>query len=113
MERDLAYLFDILMAARLGLSYVEGISKPTFLGDTQCQDSVIRRLEIIGEAARRISPQMRADHPGIPWNEMVGMRNLMIHNYDDVDIEIVWDTVKRDLPLLIKLIEPLVPPQEK
>jgi uncharacterized protein with HEPN domain len=99
MDRDRAYLLDILSAARLALSYVEGVAKDAFLADTQRQDSVIRRIEIIGEAARRVSPQTQAAHPGIPWNEMIGMRNQMIHDYDDVDLEIGGPL--RDLPRLI------------
>ncbi len=51
-------------------------------------------------------------YPQVPWSEMVGMRNRMIHDYDDVDLKIVWDTLQRDIPQLIKLIAPLVPPQE-
>ncbi len=110
MQRDHAYLLDILEAAKLAVSYLADISKDTFLLDTRCQDSVIRRIEIIGEAARRVSLQTRVAYPGIPWSEMVGMRNMMIHHYDDVDLEIVWDTVQCDLPRLIELIEPLIPP---
>ena len=110
MQRDVVYLLDILEAAKLAVSYLDGIAKDAFLLDTRCQDSVIRRIEIIGEASRRVSQQTRDDFPGIPWSEMVGMRNLMIHDYDDVDLEIVWDTVQCDLPRLIALIAPLVPP---
>lgn len=112
MERDWGYLWDILDAARLAVSYVEGVSKKAFLQDTQLQDSVIRRIEIIGEAARRVSPDTKVAYPLIPWNEMIGMRNLMIHDYDDVDLWIVWETVQRDLPHLIALIESLMPPGE-
>jgi uncharacterized protein with HEPN domain len=109
MKRDRVYLMDILEAARLALSYVESVARETFMNDTQCQDAVIRRIEIIGEAARRVSPQTRNAFPGIPWNEMIGMRSMMIHDYDDVDLEIVWDTVERDLPRLIELLQPLMP----
>ena len=112
MNRDRVYLLDILSAAGLAVSYAGGVSRESFLRDTKLQDSVIRRIEIIGEAARRISPETREALPGIPWSEMVGMRNLMIHDYDDVDLEIVWDTILQDLPRLITLIEPLVPPEE-
>ena len=112
MERDRVYLQDILEAARLALSYVEGIDRETFLGDTQRQDAVIRRVEIIGEAARRISSQTKAASPAIPWNEMIGMRNMLIHEYDDVDLEILWDTLQRDIPGLIEWIEPLMPQDE-
>ena len=80
--------------------------------NTQLQDSVIRRIEIIGEAARRVSPVMRERYPQIPWSEMVSMRNRMIHEYDDIDLPIVWNTVQQDLPALLRLIEPLVPPKE-
>ena len=107
MDRDRAYLFDITEAARLALSYVDGLTLEDFLHDTQCQDAVIRRIEIIGEAARRVSSQTRELHPEIPWAAMIGMRNLMIHDYDDVDMDIVWDTVHRDLPELLALLDPL------
>jgi len=101
MNRDLVYLLDILQATSFRI-----------LQDTQRQDSVIRRIEIIGEAARRISPQTRTAYPDIPWNAMIGMRNLMIHDYDDVDLQTVWRTVQHDLPALIARLEPLVPPEE-
>ena len=109
MDRDQAYLLDILDSARLALAYIKEGDKERFLRDTQCQDSVIRRIEIIGEAARRISPEIRTAYPDIPWTEMIGMRNLMIHDYDDIDLEIVWSTVQRDLPRLIDLVGPLIP----
>jgi len=112
MPRDHAYLLDILEAARLALGYVQGVSREAFLRDIQLQDSVIRRIEIIGEAARRISDTTRETFPGIPWTEMIGMRNLTIHHYDNVDLEIVWDTVQHSLPELIAQIQPLVPPEE-
>lgn len=69
------------------------------------QDAVVRRLEIIGEASRRLSDQGRASLPELPWHAMVSMRNLMIHEYDGVDYTMVWKTVKNDLPPLVKLLE--------
>jgi uncharacterized protein with HEPN domain len=101
MDRDQAYFFDIAEAARLAVLYVEQTTREEFLSDTKSQDSVIRRLEIIGEAARRISEETRKAYPGLPWKEMIGMRNFLIHDYDDVDIQIVWKTVKKDLPDLL------------
>jgi uncharacterized protein with HEPN domain len=112
MKRDEIYLLDILEAAKLAISYVENVSKEEFMRNVQCQDSVIRRIEIIGEAARRVSEKTKVTRSDIPWSEMMGMRNLMIHDYDGVDLKIVWDTVQRDLPRLIELIEPLVPPDK-
>ena len=105
MSRDKEYVIDILEAAKLALSYVSGKTKDEFLKDTQCQDAVIRRLEIIGEAARRISDETRATYPKLPWKAMVGMRNVMIHEYDGVDLNIVWETLQKDLPDLVKSIE--------
>ncbi len=69
-------------------------------------------IQDIGEAARRISPATQAAYPQIPWGAMIGMRNMLIHDYDDVDLETVWQTVQRDLQDLITLIEPLLPPKE-
>jgi len=84
MQRDKEYLLDILEAGKLVISYVGKMTKDEFLDDIQCQDAVIRRFEIIGEAARRISDDMKSDNPEIPWNEMTGMRNIIIHEYDDL-----------------------------
>lgn len=113
MDRDTVYLLDILTSARLIRTYVEGVARNEFLQDMKLQDSVIRRLGIIGEAAGKISPRFRENNPCFPWGEIRGMRNRMIHRYDDIDVEIVWETIKRDIPHLIQLIEPLAPLVEK
>ena len=107
MGRDSEYLVDILASARLVSTYVAGVRREQFLKDTRLQDSVIRRLEIIGEAAGRLSPEFRERHPEIPWNAMTGMRNRMIHGYDDIDMDIVWNTSQESIPNLLTLIEPL------
>ena len=105
MDRDVQYLLDILASARMIRSYVEDATRQEFLTDTKLQDSVIRRIGIIGEAAGRISSAFREENPEIPWNEIRGMRNRMIHVYDDIDMDIVWETVQQDIPLLITLLE--------
>jgi len=105
MPRDREYLLDILESARLACAYLREKTEQEFLDDVQCQDSVIRRLEVIGEAARRISDEGRAALPDLPWKAMIGMRNVMIHGYDDVDLTVVWNTVKDDLPALIEALE--------
>ena len=112
MFRDSVYLLDILKAAKLALNYLEGKTKEKFFQDTQCQDAVIRRLEIIGEAGGRVSVATTTKFPSLPWKKMVSMRNIMIHEYEDVDLSIVWDTVQNDLPPLITLLEPLIPKEE-
>ena len=113
MARDDAYLVDILDAARLVLVYVSDKTKQEFDNDIQCQDAVIRRLEIIGEAARRVSEQTKIKLPHLPWSAMMNMRNVLIHEYDAIDLPIVWDTVQNDLRPLIGALEKVVPPEEK
>jgi len=108
MDRDLTYLLDLLEAARLAISYIGNKSESEFLAETQCQDSVIRRLEILGEAARRVSEEFRSAHPELPWSDMVGMRNVLIHEYDDVDLHVVWRTVVDELPGIVASAERLL-----
>ena len=108
MQRDAAYLQDIQESARLALAYLDGIDLETFLGNTQLQDAVIRRVEIIGEAARRVSAATRALYPALPWRQMIGMRNQVIHMYDGVDVVVVYDTVREDLPTLLVALAGIV-----
>lgn len=111
-ERDLAYLLDILIASRKALEFIKELSYSEFLKSELHQSAIIRPLEIVGEAASKISEDMKSLHPEIPWGEMIGMRNRLIHEYFDVNLATVWDTVQHDLPRLIALIEPLVPPEQ-
>ena len=105
MQRDREYLLDIIEGAKAAHSYVKGKTKQDFLKDFQCQDAVVRRLEIIGEAARRVSEQTRESLTDLPWTEMISMRNILIHRYDDIDMLIIWDTVHNDIPPLIAALE--------
>jgi uncharacterized protein with HEPN domain len=108
MRRDEAYLLDMLLAARKARQFVEGITQEEFAASELHQNAVIRPLEIIGEAAARVSPEARAAHPEIPWDLMVGMRNRLIHEYFRIDLLVVWETLQQDLPDLIALLEPLM-----
>jgi uncharacterized protein with HEPN domain len=112
MSRDEVYLLDILDAAQLALEYVRGKMREEFLADVQLQDAVIRRLAIIGEAAKRVSEATRESLPGLPWRQMAGMRNIIVHEYDDVDLSVVWDAVTRDLPPLVSELAQRLPPAE-
>ena len=111
MSRDDTYLVDILESVKIALGYVSGKSWDEFYEDIQCQDAVVRRIEIIGEAARRVSQGTRDKYPQIPWREMTSMRNLVIHEYDVVDINQVWDTVQNKIPPLIEELAKIVPPE--
>ena len=93
------------------MDYVSGKTWDEFKEDIQCQDAVLRRIEIIGEAARHISPQTQKKHTQIPWRDMAVLRNLVIHQYDAVDINQVWDTAQNKLPPLIQELSKIVPPE--
>ncbi len=94
------YLRDILSAIEDAQSFVEDIDLDSFLGNKEKQYAVVRALEIIGEAAARIPPNLREQYPAPPWKEMVGMRNIVIHQYFGVDEVVVWRTVQEELPPL-------------
>jgi uncharacterized protein with HEPN domain len=113
MWRDNGILLDILNAARRMLRYTSTLTEEEFLQNELVQDAVVRQLIILGEAARRISQETKDAHPKVPWGDIAGMRNRLIHEYFRVDLGKVWDTIKNDLPRLIPLIEPLVPPNEE
>ncbi len=105
MTRDIQYLYDILESARLAVSYVTGKTRATFLSDIQCQDAVNRRIMIIGEAANRISQETRQTLNHLPWRQMIGMRNVVVHEYANLNLGIVWDTIQNDFPPLITELE--------
>ncbi len=113
MRRDDAYLLDILIAARKALKFVEGVDRNEFEDNEIIQNAVMRPLEIIGEAAARISSKFRKAHPEIPWKDMVGLRNRLIHEYFRIEYGAVWDTIQNDLPALIVQIEPLIPKEDE
>jgi uncharacterized protein with HEPN domain len=94
------YLQDIYDAAGYALSFVAGVDLPTFVENHEKSFAVTRALEIIGEAARQVSAEVQQQYPHLPWQEMIGMRNVVIHEYFGVDLEVVWRTVHEDLPHL-------------
>lgn len=105
MSKDNTFLQDILDSAQTIQSHLEGVSQAAFEADTLRQDAVNRRFEIIGEATKRLSSEMRARFPGIPWQLAAAMRDVLIHDYDDVNLDIVWKTATYDLPPLIEQLE--------
>jgi len=112
MWRDEAYLLDILLASREARQIAQGESIQKFTSDRKLQLAIMHLIQIIGEAARSISPEFKQAHPEVPWNEIVGMRNKLVYEYFRIIPEKVWEAVEKDLPQLIQLIEPLVPPNK-
>ena len=109
MWRDDAFLLDMLLAARRVLKYAQGLDFQRFEDDEVLQDAILRRIQIIGEAGRKISEEFKEEHPEIPWFEIIGMRHRLIHEYFRVITEKVWEVIAKDIPSLIALLELLVP----
>jgi uncharacterized protein with HEPN domain len=104
-ERDFTdYLSDILSAIEAIEQFVQGMDYAQFAADRKTIFAVIRGFEIIGEAARQIPASERDRYPHVPWRDIVGMRNRLVHGYFQVDLDVVWKAIQRDLPVLRPLI---------
>lgn len=112
MWRDDACLLDMLIAARKIRTFTDGVSLNQFLQQELMQHGIMRLIEILGEAARHLSDDFKKRHPEIPWRQIIGMRNRMVHEYFRVIPAKVWEVVEHEIPSLIALLEPLVPPAE-
>lgn len=113
MQRDLQFLLDMLQSAELILIYTAQYSKDEFVANVQLQDSVIRRLLVIAEAARRVSHKTRQALPNVSWQEINGIRNRLVHEYNDINLNIVWDVVQFEIPPLIEELKLQIPPEPK
>ena len=108
MSRDDAYIYDMMESAQAILGYMAGKTWVEFSKDALLQDAVVRRLEIIGEAAGRVSAETQKKYSYIPWMAMRGTRNRVIHGYDSVQLDIIWDIVQDDLPGLISELKKII-----
>ena len=97
---DTVYLRHILDAIKQIETYLESVQEDKFLQTRLVQDAVVRQLEIIGEATRNLSTEFRVKYSEVPWNQIIGLRNRIAHDYLNVDIQIVWEITQNDIPTL-------------
>lgn len=113
IPRDLHSLFDIVRSAELVIEYINSVSEEAFITNEQIQDAVIRRLSIIGEAAGRLSESARNELPAIDWPQIRGLRNRLVHEYDNISLEIIWAIAQTEMAELIHEIKPILPTEEQ
>ena len=103
-RRDNDYLSDILEAMQRIMAYTKDLSYEQFISNVMAQDATIRNLQVIGEAAKKLSQSVRSIYPDIRWREMAGMRDKIVHEYFGVNLEVVWEVARKDIPQLSALI---------
>ncbi|HEX6100569.1 MAG TPA: HepT-like ribonuclease domain-containing protein [Thermoanaerobaculia bacterium] len=105
------YLGDMLEHSRLAHARVAGVSREHFLANTDLQIIVMHHVQIIGEAAGKVSPAIRKAHPEVPWSDITGMRHRIVHNYFEINADVLWTTATERLPDLIAALEKFTPPE--
>lgn len=109
---DAVYLEHIRDSCHRIKSYLRGVNEEGFLESELIQDAVVRQVQVIGEAVKRLSGEFREANPGIPWSDIAGMRDKLVHDYMGIDLEAVWETARTDIPTLRAQLEGLEFPDE-
>jgi uncharacterized protein with HEPN domain len=109
-QGDLLYLGHMLDVSLQAVEKLQGKSREDFEADENLRLALTHLIQMIGEAARRVGPESRQRYSQIPWSDVIGMRHKIVHDYLDVDFDVVWEVVKTDLPELIAQLGPIVPP---
>jgi uncharacterized protein with HEPN domain len=107
---DWVYLGHMLDMSRKAIDLTDGISRAEYDQDEALRLALTHLVQTIGEAAQRVSAEFKQMHPQIPWREMVGMRNRIVHDYLSVDEDVIWGVVQQDLPPLVSLLKDIIPP---
>ncbi len=109
MKKDnLIYIEDILKSCNQITSYITNVTYESLVDNQMMVDAIIRNIEVIGEAASKLDEDFRTLHPDFPFRSAITMRNKLIHNYNEIDFKVVWDTVKLDIPELREMCEDLL-----
>ena len=112
MQHDLIRLRHMLAASREAMEFAADKTRMDLEKDRLHMLAIIKSIEIIGEAASKVTETFKTENSNIPWNDIINMRNRLIHAYFDVNLDIVLQTIKTDLPKLIKALEEIIPPEE-
>lgn len=112
-QRDSATLNGMVQAASFILEFQQGLDWVAFTADFKTQSAIIHQFLVMGEAVKRLTKEFRTLHPEVPWSDITGMSDTLIHDYDKVNIEEVWKAATIDVPALLPLIEPLLPEQNE
>ena len=104
----LVYINDIINAIDDIESFIEGITYSEFVGDKKTLYAAERAIEIIGEATKRLPGSIRSKYPGVPWKDMAGIRDKVSHDYDGIDLTVLWETAKQDLPQLKIMLSDMI-----
>ena len=107
------YLRDMLENANRAMQFTEGMNFETISKDEKTIYAVIRAVEIIGEATRNIPEEVRAKYPEIPWRDASNMRNKLVHRYFGINVEVIWQTLNEDLPMLADALQEIIRREEK
>lgn len=108
MSRDQQSVFDMWNAANEICNFTRDMDYVSLQADRRTQAAVLYEIVVIGEAANRLSTEFRETHSNVPWRDIINMRNVLAHQYDTIDSEVVWDVIQTDIPELIALLEPLL-----
>ena len=109
MSRDRASVLDMVNAAKRVLKFAKGLDKSALEANEEKQSAILYQVIVIGEATKRLSSEFRTQHPEIPWKDIAGMRDILAHQYDRINLNTLWDVIQTDIPELLTLLEPLLP----
>lgn len=111
MNRDNAALLDIYNAAQRILLFATGLTKASLATNEEKQSAILYQVIVVGEATKRLSTNFRNAHSELPWKDIAGMRDILAHQYDRINLDTLWDVIQNDIPELIELLAPLLPKQ--
>ncbi|PIG93966.1 DUF86 domain-containing protein [Gloeocapsopsis sp. IPPAS B-1203] len=109
MSRDSASVLDIFLAGQRALTFAQGLDRSELETDVMRHSAILYQIEIMGEATKRLSIVFRNQHPEVPWKDIAGMRDIIIHRYDQIDFDMVWQVIQNNIPELLAMIAPLLP----